>query len=149
MLAVEKLVHSKLLVPGSNRRIGSLDGHVGCATAGLLADGKAFMGRGRDEAQNYRDTYRESAPLKVSTNQPRSSTSQANHLVVSICRDLQTVLDSLYRPLRCTRLCVPLESVRFWERSMMPMHRVMAVPPSSTALSHLEFTGYVVIVYSM
>lgn len=29
VLAVEKLVQSKLLVPGSNKRIGTIDRHVG------------------------------------------------------------------------------------------------------------------------
>lgn len=29
MLAVEKLVQSKLLVPGSNKRIGTVDRHMG------------------------------------------------------------------------------------------------------------------------
>jgi 20S proteasome subunit alpha 7 len=29
VIAVEKLLHSKLLVPGSNHRLGSVDRHVG------------------------------------------------------------------------------------------------------------------------
>ena len=29
VLAVEKLVHSKLLVPGANRRIQTIDRHIG------------------------------------------------------------------------------------------------------------------------
>jgi 20S proteasome subunit alpha 7 len=64
VLAVEKLVHSKLLVPGANRRIQAIDRHIGLASSGLLADGRHISNRARDEAANYRDNYRELAPLK-------------------------------------------------------------------------------------
>ncbi|KAK0230683.1 20S proteasome subunit [Armillaria fumosa] len=65
VLAVEKLVHSKLLVPGANRRIQTVDRHIGMATAGLLADGRHLANRARDEASNYRETYRTPSPLKL------------------------------------------------------------------------------------
>jgi len=65
VLAVEKLVHSKLLVPGVNRRIQTVDRHVGLATAGLQADGRHIANRARDEAGNHRDTYRSPPPLKT------------------------------------------------------------------------------------
>ncbi|KAJ3052730.1 hypothetical protein HK097_005790 [Rhizophlyctis rosea] len=65
VLAVEKLVQSKLLVPGSNKRIQSADSHVGVATAGLLADGRHLVTRIREEAQQYRDFYRSKIPGKV------------------------------------------------------------------------------------
>ncbi|KAF8504219.1 20S proteasome subunit [Gautieria morchelliformis] len=64
VLAVEKLVHSKLLVPEANRRIQTIDRHIGLATAGLLADGRHLANRARDEAQNLRDTYRSPPTLK-------------------------------------------------------------------------------------
>ncbi|KAG5733989.1 Proteasome subunit alpha type-3 [Termitomyces sp. T112] len=64
VLAVEKLVHSKLLVPGANRRIQTIDRHIGLATAGLLADGRHLSNRARDEASNYRDQYGQPSPLK-------------------------------------------------------------------------------------
>lgn len=84
VLAVEKLVHSKLLVPDSNRRIQTIDRNVGMvrsephtssmsfklttrilqATSGLLADGRQIANRARDEAYSYRDLYKESPPLK-------------------------------------------------------------------------------------
>ncbi|RWS21113.1 proteasome subunit alpha type-3-like protein, partial [Leptotrombidium deliense] len=38
VFAVEKLVASKLHESGSNKRIATIDRHVGCAVAGLLAD---------------------------------------------------------------------------------------------------------------
>ncbi|KAH9973088.1 20S proteasome subunit [Lactifluus volemus] len=65
VLAVEKLVHSKLLVPGANRRIQTVDQHIGLASSGLLADGRHLANRARDEAANYRDNYREPGPLKA------------------------------------------------------------------------------------
>jgi len=65
VLAVEKLVHSKLLVPESNRRIQTIDRHIGMATAGLLADGRHLANRARDEAGNYRDLYRAPPTLQA------------------------------------------------------------------------------------
>ncbi|KAN0132494.1 20S proteasome subunit [Lactarius tabidus] len=65
VLAVEKLVHSKLLVPGANRRIQTIDRHIGLASSGLLADGRHLSNRARDEASNYRDNYCEPSPLKA------------------------------------------------------------------------------------
>ncbi|KAG0166120.1 hypothetical protein DFQ28_009012 [Apophysomyces sp. BC1034] len=65
VLAVEKLVQSKLLVAGSNRRIQSADLHIGIATAGLLADGRHIISRARDEAQAWRDIYRQPIPGKT------------------------------------------------------------------------------------
>ncbi|KAJ3092450.1 hypothetical protein HK102_007074 [Quaeritorhiza haematococci] len=65
VLAVEKLVQSKLLVPGSNKRIATADTHVGIASAGLLADGRHIVNRARDEAQSYRDIYRSPIPGKI------------------------------------------------------------------------------------
>lgn len=72
------MVHSKLLVPGSNKRILGVDRHIGLvshplsqpnadvqATAGLLADGKHLANRAREEASNFRETY--SAPVSLQT----------------------------------------------------------------------------------
>jgi len=67
VFAVEKLIQSKLLIPGSNRRIASIDDHAGMATAGLLADGRHLANRARDEANGYRDHYRTQIPLKILT----------------------------------------------------------------------------------
>ncbi|EEB90352.1 hypothetical protein MPER_11450 [Moniliophthora perniciosa FA553] len=64
VLAVEKLVHSKLLVPEANRRIQTVDKHIGLATAGLLADGRQLANRAKDESSSYRDNFRAPAPLK-------------------------------------------------------------------------------------
>ncbi|KAF9263554.1 20S proteasome subunit [Marasmius fiardii PR-910] len=64
VLAVEKLVHSKLLIPEANRRIQTVDKHIGMAPAGLLADGRQLANRLRDESASYRDNFRAPAPLK-------------------------------------------------------------------------------------
>ncbi|KAJ8663241.1 hypothetical protein O0I10_001418 [Lichtheimia ornata] len=65
VLAVEKLVQSKLLVPGANRRIQSADLHIGLASAGLIADGRHLVKRARDEASAWRDIYRQPIPGKT------------------------------------------------------------------------------------
>lgn len=58
VLAVEKIVNSKLLVPGKNKRIQTIDRHIGVAYSGLLPDGRHFVNRGRDEAQSFRSIYK-------------------------------------------------------------------------------------------
>lgn len=65
VLAVEKLVVSKLLVEGSNRRIHNIDYHVGAAIAGLPPDGRQVVGRACDEAANYKRFYGEAIPAHV------------------------------------------------------------------------------------
>ncbi|KAI0375778.1 20S proteasome subunit [Pilatotrama ljubarskyi] len=64
VLAVEKVVHSKLLIPESNRRIYTVDKHVGIASAGYLADGRHLANRARDEAASYRESYRAAPTLQ-------------------------------------------------------------------------------------
>ncbi|KAE8540529.1 hypothetical protein D1P53_003478 [Cryptococcus gattii VGV] len=65
LLGVERILHSKLLVKGANRRIASLDEHIGMAGAGLLADGKHLASRGRDEASNFRDNYNTPVTVQI------------------------------------------------------------------------------------
>jgi len=65
VLAVEKIVHSKLLIPEANRRIQTIDRHIGMATAGFLADGRHLASRARDEAASHTSTYRSPPPIKV------------------------------------------------------------------------------------
>ncbi|KAI8458225.1 proteasome subunit alpha type-3 [Phakopsora pachyrhizi] len=64
VLAVEKLVQSKLLVPGNNKRLKAVDLHAGIATAGLLADGRQIGHRAADEAASYKQNYNQPIPLK-------------------------------------------------------------------------------------
>jgi 20S proteasome subunit alpha 7 len=91
VLAVEKLIGSKLLVPGSNKRISSVDTHVGIVVApshlffpspftvsvrclkltrgplqacsGLIPDARHFTSRARSEAANWRKIYRSPIPI--------------------------------------------------------------------------------------
>ncbi|KAK9474409.1 nucleophile aminohydrolase [Dipodascopsis tothii] len=65
VFAVEKLVSSKLLVPGANRKIQTIDRHVGVAYSGLAPDGRHFVNRGRDEARTWRSQYK--MPIPVSS----------------------------------------------------------------------------------
>ncbi|ORX62098.1 N-terminal nucleophile aminohydrolase [Hesseltinella vesiculosa] len=65
VLAVEKLIQSKLLVSGANKRIQSADLHVGIVSSGLVADGRHLVNRAREEAQSWRDIYRQPIPGKT------------------------------------------------------------------------------------
>ncbi|EDP43658.1 hypothetical protein MGL_1871 [Malassezia globosa CBS 7966] len=64
VLGVENLIHSKLLVPGSNKRIFGVDKHIALTSAGLTADGKHLAGRAREEAANFFDNYKQKTPVK-------------------------------------------------------------------------------------
>ncbi|KAF9613169.1 hypothetical protein IFM89_005940 [Coptis chinensis] len=50
---VEKLISSKMTLPGYNWRIHSVYHHSGMAVAGLAADGKQIVARTKSEATNY------------------------------------------------------------------------------------------------
>ncbi|SCU96108.1 LAMI_0F05226g1_1 [Lachancea mirantina] len=63
VLAVEKLVTSKLLVPGKNMKIQTIDRHIGCAYSGLLPDGRHLVNRGREEAASFKKMYAEPIPI--------------------------------------------------------------------------------------
>lgn len=63
VLAVEKIINSKLLVPGKNRRIQTIDRHIGVAYSGLLPDGRHFVNRGREEAQSFKGIYKTSTTV--------------------------------------------------------------------------------------
>ncbi|KAI1905733.1 putative proteasome subunit alpha type-7 [Ophidiomyces ophidiicola] len=68
ILAVEKIVSSKLLKPGANKRIGTVDRHVGIVSSGLIPDGRHFISRARDEAASWRNTYKGAVPTSVLAN---------------------------------------------------------------------------------
>jgi len=68
VLALEKLVTSKLLKPGANKRIATVDRNIGVVTSGLLPDGRHFVTRARDEAAGWRDTYKAPIPTKALAN---------------------------------------------------------------------------------
>ncbi|CAG8723433.1 13103_t:CDS:2, partial [Ambispora leptoticha] len=93
VLAVEKLVQSKLLVPGSNRRIQTVDMHIGVATAGLLADGRHIINRARDEAENYKDVYHSPIPGKVRPLLISSKEFQDVNQKITVWAHIQTIAD--------------------------------------------------------
>lgn len=64
VLAVEKLVTSKLYEPGSNRRIFNVDRHIGMAVSGLISDARQIVETARAECANYRSQYGTNIPLK-------------------------------------------------------------------------------------
>lgn len=65
VLAVEKIISSKLYERGANKRIFNVDTHTGMACAGLLADARAIVNVGRVEAANYREEYGRPIPCKA------------------------------------------------------------------------------------
>ncbi|CAL8108125.1 unnamed protein product [Orchesella dallaii] len=67
VFAVEKLVTSKLYEPGANRRLFSVDRHIGMGISGLLADARQIVETARTEASNYRGEYGGDAPLRYVT----------------------------------------------------------------------------------
>ncbi|KAL4949716.1 nucleophile aminohydrolase [Aspergillus filifer] len=64
VLAVEKIITSKLLKPGANKRISTVDRHVGIVSSGLAPDGRHFVSRARDEASSWRGIYK--GPITIS-----------------------------------------------------------------------------------
>eukprot|EP00695_Tsukubamonas_globosa_P004026 TRINITY_DN982_c0_g1_i1.p1 TRINITY_DN982_c0_g1~~TRINITY_DN982_c0_g1_i1.p1 ORF type:complete len:271 (-),score=115.71 TRINITY_DN982_c0_g1_i1:45-800(-) len=65
VVGIEKLILSKMLVSGSNRRVFPVDRHAGLAAAGLVADGRQIITRARDECRNYSQNYGIQIPAKT------------------------------------------------------------------------------------
>lgn len=65
---MEKPQSSKLLVPGSNRRVFGADKHVGIACTGVSADGRQLVNRAREESANFLSTYGSPAVPSVLAN---------------------------------------------------------------------------------
>ncbi|XP_015593934.1 proteasome subunit alpha type-3 [Cephus cinctus] len=64
VIAVEKLVTSKLYEAGANKRIFNIDHHVGMAVSGLISDARQIAETARSEAASYRGQYGVGIPLK-------------------------------------------------------------------------------------
>ncbi|KAM7205544.1 Nucleophile aminohydrolase [Naviculisporaceae sp. PSN 640] len=62
VLAVEKVVTSKLLKQGANKRIATVDRHLGVVYSGMVPDGRHLIDRARDEASSWRDTFKTPIP---------------------------------------------------------------------------------------
>ncbi|KAG6481105.1 hypothetical protein ZIOFF_057697 [Zingiber officinale] len=64
VMGVEKLISSKMMLAGSNRRIHAVHRHSGMAVAGLAADGRQIVARAKSEAASYERVYGEPIPVK-------------------------------------------------------------------------------------
>jgi len=67
LLAVEKRVESKLMVPSSNNKIMEIDSHLGAVYSGLQADGRTLIDYARVQSQSYWFTYDEAMPVQSVT----------------------------------------------------------------------------------
>ncbi|KKF95351.1 putative proteasome subunit alpha type-7 [Ceratocystis platani] len=65
VLAVEKIIGSKLLKPGANKRISTVDKHLGVVYSGMIPDGRHFVNRARDEAASFRTNYKSPITTEV------------------------------------------------------------------------------------
>uniref|UniRef100_A0A6B2LFT9 Proteasome subunit alpha type n=1 Tax=Arcella intermedia TaxID=1963864 RepID=A0A6B2LFT9_9EUKA len=65
VFAVEKIIQSKMLEPGSNKRIQTIDRHIGMVSSGLVPDSRQIANRARKEAASYKDFYDAAIPLRV------------------------------------------------------------------------------------
>ncbi|KAF4698993.1 Proteasome subunit alpha type-3, partial [Perkinsus olseni] len=54
VFANEKFLLSKMLVPGTNKRIFPVDRHATLAISGLVADAKQIVERAREECSQYK-----------------------------------------------------------------------------------------------
>ena len=65
ILGSEKIVVSKMMVPGTDPRIFSVTKHIGSTVNGLVPDGKALMYRGREEANQYEKMFGVVVPGRI------------------------------------------------------------------------------------
>lgn len=65
LFATEKLLVSKMLVPGTNKRTYPVSRNSGMVIAGLVADGRQMVSRGRQESVNYKNAYAEDMPANM------------------------------------------------------------------------------------
>eukprot|EP00427_Karlodinium_veneficum_P020912 CAMPEP_0169118880 /NCGR_PEP_ID=MMETSP1015-20121227/31239_1 /TAXON_ID=342587 /ORGANISM="Karlodinium micrum, Strain CCMP2283" /LENGTH=252 /DNA_ID=CAMNT_0009181683 /DNA_START=54 /DNA_END=812 /DNA_ORIENTATION=+ len=62
LFATEKLLKSKMLVPGTNKRTYPVSRHAGIVIAGMVPDGRQIVARSRSEVENYKNAYAETMP---------------------------------------------------------------------------------------
>ncbi|OMJ26583.1 Proteasome subunit alpha type-3 [Smittium culicis] len=65
VLAVEKIIPTILEVPDSNKRIYSIDKHIGMASSGWMPDVKTLVNISRNEAWEYQKLYKVPASPKI------------------------------------------------------------------------------------
>lgn len=84
VLALEKIVTSKLLKKGANKRIATVDRNIGIVSSGLVPDGRHFVSRARDEAAEWRRMYK--APIKTAALAGRMGSFVQAYTLVSSAR---------------------------------------------------------------
>jgi len=57
VLGTEKIVVSKMMLSGTDKRVFSVSTKSGCVVNGLIPDGKSLMYRAREEAQQYEKMF--------------------------------------------------------------------------------------------
>ena len=67
VLVCDKRIASRLIIPESIEKMFKIDGHVGIATSGLVADARQLVARARVEAQVNRITYAAKVPVDILT----------------------------------------------------------------------------------
>jgi len=67
VLVCDKRIASRLIIPESIEKLFKIDGHIGIATSGLVADARQLVARSRVEAQVNRITYSDTIPLDIMT----------------------------------------------------------------------------------
>ena len=65
VFGVEKLIISKMIEKSSNKRIFTVDTHIGISCAGLLSDAIRLAEKAKEEAKSYRSTYGIQIPVKI------------------------------------------------------------------------------------
>eukprot|EP00013_Stygamoeba_regulata_P029201 CAMPEP_0177664772 /NCGR_PEP_ID=MMETSP0447-20121125/20688_1 /TAXON_ID=0 /ORGANISM="Stygamoeba regulata, Strain BSH-02190019" /LENGTH=256 /DNA_ID=CAMNT_0019170799 /DNA_START=42 /DNA_END=812 /DNA_ORIENTATION=- len=65
VFGVEKIVASKMLVEGSNRRVHRIAAHIGLAITGLVTDGRQLVNAARSEAENWARNFGLPIPVKT------------------------------------------------------------------------------------
>lgn len=65
VMGVEKEIVSKMLTPGTNKKIFATDLHSGMAVAGILPDGHALINKARQECRDYITFYGHHIPGRV------------------------------------------------------------------------------------
>jgi 20S proteasome subunit alpha 7 len=64
VVALEKVLISPLLIPGSNRRVFTIDEHLGLAVSGFGADGRKLANEARHAASEYRRNFASPSTVK-------------------------------------------------------------------------------------
>ncbi len=65
VLLIDKRISSQLIEPTSIEKIFKIDGHIGCATSGLVADARALVDYARVTSQINKVTYDEPIPVEI------------------------------------------------------------------------------------